>query len=281
LIANARSRVITCLSLLAALTSVASAFGDEKAICVAASEKAQQLRSAGKLVDAREQLTVCGRAECPKLVQQDCTQWTSEVLAALPSVVPAAKDRKGRDIVDVRLTVDGKVATEMLDGKAIILDPGVHSFHFEAKGAAPVDEQVVAKPGEKNRIVTVTLATPDDTGPGASSGHSTGPGTSPEPTSSGPPVAAIVVGSVGLAVGAAALFIDLGANSDARGLRDTCAPKCQQSDVDDVQKKYTLAGVTAGIGGALVVTGVILLILHYNKGSSSQTGLTPTTTFHF
>src|SRR4051812_3792936 len=105
-----RSLVIAGASLLAVLTSDVSAFADEKAICVAASEKAQQLRSTGKLVDAREQLTVCGRAECPKLIQQDCTQWTSEVLAALPSVVPAAKDRKGRDIVDVRLTVDGKVA---------------------------------------------------------------------------------------------------------------------------------------------------------------------------
>src|SRR4051812_23385078 len=87
-----------------------SAHADEKQACLAASEKAQQLRSAGKLGDAREQLNVCGRPECPKLVQQDCTLWMTELLASLPSIVPSAKDRKGRDLVDVRLTIDGKLA---------------------------------------------------------------------------------------------------------------------------------------------------------------------------
>src|SRR4051812_16562109 len=110
-----RSLVGVAMATVAAgVTIVAPAAADEKAICVAASEKAQQLRSTGKLVEAREQLKVCGRRECPKLIQQDCTQWTSEVLATLPSAVPAAKDRKGRDIVDVRLTVDGKVVAESL-----------------------------------------------------------------------------------------------------------------------------------------------------------------------
>src|SRR5262245_61165144 len=94
-------------------SSPQSAFGaDDKAQCVAASEKAQQLRNAGKLSDARDQLVTCGRAECPKLIQQDCTQWMSEVLAILPSVVPGAKDKKGRDIVDARVSIDGKVAAE-------------------------------------------------------------------------------------------------------------------------------------------------------------------------
>ena len=54
--------------LVAILASSHRAFADEKAACVAASEKAQQLKSSGKLVEAREQLNVCGRTECPKLI---------------------------------------------------------------------------------------------------------------------------------------------------------------------------------------------------------------------
>lgn len=255
-------KLVTTASLVGVLSLSSSASADEKQVCAAASEKAQQLRSAGKLGEARDQLAICGRAECPRLIQQDCTQWMSEVLANMPSVVPAAKDRKGRDLVDVRLSIDGRPATETFDGKPIVLDPGVHAFVFDTKGAPAIHEQVVIKPGEKNRIVTVTFATPDD---GSASGGGTRP--APDKRSSSPPIAAYVVGGLGMAAGAVALVIDLGANSDARKLRETCAPRCNQADVDAVQTKYTIAGVTAAFGGALLVTGVVLFILHGSESS--------------
>lgn len=247
-----------------------AAADDSKQACLAASEKGQQLRGAGKLVDAREQFNVCGRTECPKLIQQDCTQWMSEVLASLPSVVPGAKDRKGRDIIDARLTIDGKVATETLDGKPIVIDPGVHSFVFEAKGAGAgpaVKEQLVVKPGEKNRIVSVTIATGDDAvvGPlGPGSGHTEPP---VETSRSSPPIAAYVVGGLGVVALGVAGVMGLLANSDAHDLRSTCAPNCKKSDVDAIQTRYTIGGVTAGVGGALLITGIVLFIVH-GKGSS-------------
>jgi hypothetical protein len=248
-----------------------SADRDEKQLCVAASEKGQQLRTAGKLVEAREQFSLCGRAECPKLIQQDCTQWTGEVLAALPSVVPAAKDRNGRDMVDVRLTVDGNVVTEILDGKPIVLDPGVHAFVFEAKAAAgaaatDVKEQVVVRPGEKNRIVTVTFASADNGGKSATDArdprdthdtHDTS-----MPSKSSPPVVAYVLGGLGIAALGVAGVMGLLANGDAHDLRSTCAPNCNQGDVDAIQTRYTISGVTAGVGGVLLVTGVVLFIVH-------------------
>jgi hypothetical protein len=262
--------LLATATMLAIVPHASRADADEKQACVTASEKAQQLRSAGKLGEARDQLNICGRPECPKLVQQDCTQWMSEVLSSLPSVVPGAKDRKGRDIVEARLTVDGKVVAEMLDGKPIVIDPGVHTFVFDSKGLPAVKEQVVVKPGEKNRIVSVTFATPDDatTTTGAGAG-------APRETSSGsaPPVAAYVLGGVGLAALGAALYFDLTAGGDAHDLRTGCAPNCAQSDVDDVKTKYTIAGVTAGIGGALLVTGIVLFLVH-GKGSS-RTGANP------
>jgi len=260
------------LVLLGALPRTAAA--DDKQVCVAASEKGQQLRSSGKLVDAREQFNLCGRTECPKLIQQDCTQWMSEVLASLPSVVPGAKDRKGRDIVDARLTIDGRVVTETLDGKPIVVDPGVHTFVFEAKGVAAggakaVKEQIVVKPGEKNRIVSVTIATGDDGGAGAGAGTGT---TEPphEAPKSSPPIAAYVIGGLGVVALGAAGVMGLLANSDARDLRDTCAPNCKQADVDAIQTRYTIGGVTAGVGGALLITGIVLFIVH--GSGDSRTG---------
>jgi hypothetical protein len=261
--------LLTAVTLLALVPLASPASADEKQACVAASEKAQQLRSAGKLGDARDQLNICGRPECPKLVQQDCTQWMSELLATLPSVVPGAKDRKGRDVVDARVTVDGKVVTEVLDGKPIVIDPGVHTFVFESKGLPSVKEQVVVKPGEKNRIVTVTFATPDDAvAPPPSSAAPPNAGAAADSSNgSSAPIAAYVLGGVGIVALGAALYFDLAASGDAHDLRSGCSPNCSQSDVDDVKTKYTIAGVTAGIGGALLITGIVLYFVH-GKGSS-------------
>jgi hypothetical protein len=139
---------------------------------------------------------------------------------------------------------------------------------FETRGAPAIKEQVVIKPGEKNRIVTVTFGTPEDGSGSATSGAGVRP--LPEKSSSSPPIAAYVLGGLGIAAGAVALVIDLGANSDARNLRDTCAPRCNQADVDAVQTKYTIAGVTAAFGGALLVTGVVLFILHGSESSSKS-----------
>ncbi|MBS2012312.1 MAG: hypothetical protein JST00_05475 [Deltaproteobacteria bacterium] len=264
--ASTRIAALACGLALAVMAAPARA--DEQRTCLAASEKAQQLRNAGKLSEAREQLVVCNREVCPKLVQQDCSEWMRELLSSLPSIVPGARDKKGRDIVDVKLTVDGKVFTERLDGKPIALDPGVHRFRFETKGHPPVDEQVVVRQGEKNRILTVTFGgASDKSGKSDKSGETI----ATDGEKSGPPIAAYVFGGAGLAVGAVALVINLGASSDAQKLRDTCAPNCSAAEVDDIDKRYAIAGVTAGIGGALFLTGVVLLVVHLTEPSGHAT----------
>jgi hypothetical protein len=71
---------------------------DSAEACMLAAEKAQNLRNAGKLSDAKGELSLCVRERCPALVRRDCTQWMGEVLAMLPTVVPGARDAKGRDL---------------------------------------------------------------------------------------------------------------------------------------------------------------------------------------
>jgi hypothetical protein len=254
-----------------------SARADEKKECVAASEKAQQLRNSGKLNEAREQLVICGRSECPRLVQQDCTQWMAEVLNALPTVIPAAKDKRGRDVIDVKVTVDGKSMTDTLDGKAHPVDPGVHMFRYETKGAAPIEEQVVVRQAEKNRILPITFAMGEDptTGGGGGGGGNGGGGNhNGEEPSSGPPIVGFAVAGAGLIGGGVALYLGLAADSDGRNLRDTCAPKCSQSQVDDVKQRQQTATVVGIAAGVVFAAGVALIVIHY-AGKSSKSGRAP------
>lgn len=230
--------------------------------CVDAAEKAQQLRNAGRFTEAREQLVVCGSPNCPRLIQADCTKWMSELRELLPSIVPGAKDHLGRDLVDVKVSLDDEVLTEALDGKPIPLDPGVYVIRFETEGAPPVEDRLVVRQGEQGRHVSVSFAAPGDS-PASAAQPSVG--------EDAPPIAAYVSGGAGLLALGAGLFINLDANGDARSMRDSCAPHCSESDVDDVRTRQVAGGITAAIGGAALVTGVVLYMLQ--RGSSASTAL--------
>src|ERR1700733_10632931 len=152
-----KRRWIAFLSIpVAAVAFAGNAFADDKQDCIAASEAGQDQKLRGSLRGAREQLLICARDVCPAIVRQDCTQWLTEIIAALPSVVVGARDWKGHDLVDVTVSVDGVVVASKLDGKPIAVDPGVHTFRYEsASGTEPVEEHMVIRQGERNRPLTV------------------------------------------------------------------------------------------------------------------------------
>lgn len=259
--------VIACVSVFA-LPRLAFAAGNADA-CIAASEHAQELRNAGKLTAARDELVSCSKPECPKIVQQDCTRWMGEVLAALPTVVPAAKDPNGKDIVEGKFLIDGKVATDLLDGKPVQVDTGVHVFRIEAKGMKPAEERVVVRSGEQNRVVTWKLeaAPPEPISPPEPTTPSPAPVT--EPPRRNVPILPIALGAAGVVLMGVGLVLDLTATGSAHDLRNGCAPNCAQSDVDEIKTRYAIAGITAGVGAAALIAGGVL----YFARKNSDTGI--------
>lgn len=149
-------RLIALSLALAAVLAPLRASADVQA-CLSASEKGQRARGAGKLREARDLFLVCGGEGCPALVRRDCTQWQSEVVSMLPSVVFGAKDRAGRDLFDVTVVMDGETIARKLDGKSVTVDPGPHTFEFRVAGQPPVIERALVKEGEKTRVVAVTF----------------------------------------------------------------------------------------------------------------------------
>ena len=138
-------------------TSVAALADDDgnKQACITAADEAQRLRDEHKLVKAREQMVACARDVCPGPIRKDCAKWLTDVEASLSTVTLAARDSRGRDFVDVRVSIDGMLFTEKLDGAALFVDPGPHTFRFEIVGKPPIDERVIVREGERNRAVTV------------------------------------------------------------------------------------------------------------------------------
>jgi hypothetical protein len=215
----------------------------ERDSCIAAAEAAQDLRRAGKLTEARERLLTCSRPSCPVIIHQDCTTWMGQVLAMLPSVVLGARDAGGHDLTAVRVSIDGVVTKDALDGKPTDIDPGPHVFRFEAAGLRRIEQTVVVRAGEQNRIVNVTL-------PAA------GTPATPEAPSRGVPAATWVLGSVSVATLASALALDLSAFHDAE-----CKPHCDPTQVDTIKTKTYLAASLLGVGVVSFGSALVVLLV--------------------
>lgn len=275
-------RFVIGLTLAATCAVEGRAWAIDTAQCLAASEKGQRARAAGKLREAKEAFQVCNQDTCPAIVRSDCSKWRDELQASAPSVVFGARDAKGHDLFDVTVSMDGEVVTRKLDGKAVTVDPGPHTFKLEAPGFPAVTEKALIKEGEKARAITVTFADPggtaaaqtkDDPQPQRGADTSRGGGHTVLPW------IVVGVGGVTLVTGLVVLLTapDHPSNCDPETTRcvrlpdqtaDAFAKDQEQAGKADSQP--VLGGVIAGIGGALVVGG---LVWHFLEPTDNKSGV--------
>jgi hypothetical protein len=231
---------------------------DDKEVCFKAVDEGQHQRTARKIVAARDQFIQCARSVCPALVRKDCAQWLSEVQVTLPSVVFGARDAHGNDVLNVRVSVDGNLVADKLDGTSVAVDPGPHVFHFEWEGHGAVDQQTVIREGEKSRLLTVSFS-------GGASGA--------RPI----PVGFWIFSALGLVGGAGFVGFAVSAEGDINHLRQTCAPACVPTDLDIIRSKIIVANVSLGVGIASVgVAAAWLLLTRGPEGKTTALHVEPT-----
>ncbi len=228
-----------------------SAFADEREQCKESAEQAQALRDEGKYRRAREQMLVCVRDVCPGPIKSDCGRWLSELDSVAPTVVFGARVGE-KDVADVKVTMDGVLVTERLDGKPVLVDSGEHTFKFEHQGQVK-EERVIIRAAEKARPIIITFGGATKTEPPP---PPPGGGAAVDEPSIVPP---IVVGGIGvLALGSFALFGIQGSN-DVDELQK-CKPKCQESDVDKARTKLIIADISLGIGVVAIAVSAYMIL---------------------
>lgn len=256
------------VAVLLALPRPARADDGQKAECASSYEKAQEHRTAGRLLEAEEALTRCAADACPAFVKSDCAQWLTEVKREVPTVQFEVTGPKGEPITAVRVFVDGELLLEELDGKPVPLDPGDHELRFEIEGAEPETRQVLVRQGHKDRAVQVSFAA------GKAAEPEVAPPAEPAPTADAPPEAvdesaepgplrpyAWIAGGVGAAALVSwGVFAALG-SSQQSDLESTCKPNCASSDVDSVRTKYLIADVSLITGIVGLGAGVVLYVM--------------------
>jgi hypothetical protein len=233
---------------------------DLKVRCASAYEQAQRTRKEGLLRASREHLLVCAEEACPAVLRNDCVKWLGEVDAAMPTVLLVARDDSGNDVVDVSVSIDGTKILDRLDGKAVAVDPGAHTFRFVRDGRA-VEQQVLVREGDKRRSVAVTFesekSTPRDHAPPASA----------------TPTGAIVLATLGVvAIGAGVGLYVVGAGQKKD--LDACSPRCDPDQVSHTKRTFVYGDVAMGLGIVALASGVIVWVASPSKDVSA--GVAPT-----
>jgi hypothetical protein len=283
-----KRRSSSCSVLLALVAASVSmdAFADDTHECIVASNDGQVLRDAHKLVQASARFAVCARDVCPGLVRKACIDWRDDVATRLPTVVPSAQDTSGHDQLEVRVLVDGRVLVTQLDGSPVPLDPGPHLFRFEPARGEAVEQNIIVREGEKNRLVNAVLGRvaeeppavhPASTTPAAASGLSPSGVAASEVTRAGTshrpwPVASIIFGGVGVAALASFTAFGLSGQAARTDLERTCAPSqtCDPGEVTSMRTKLVIADASLGVG--LVTLGVSAYLFVTRPASRAQTG---------
>ena len=238
-----------------------TAFADdraEKLACAQAADRGQVARDQGHISAARVEFTDCARASCPKLVSQQCTQWLGELTQEQPTVSFRALDPKGNEILDVTVYVDSVERKGSLDGVALDLDPGVHTFRFVHAGLPDVIMQSIIRVKEKNRVIEAKFgAAPVE-----------------QKEEHHRPFRFPWTASVSFALGAAS-FIAMGvfvgtAAHDANAMRQSCAGSCLQADVDWVNTRVLLANITMGTGIGFMSLFALSLIIANTVGNKDD-----------
>jgi hypothetical protein len=260
---RARDLLVSTLLGTALATAAPAAQAADVQACLAASEKGQRARGAGKLREAREHFLVCGGEGCPAIVRRDCSQWNSELATALPSVVFGAKDASGRDLFDVTVSMDGEPLVEKLDGKAVAVDPGPHTFRFESAGAQPVSETALIKEGERARVLSVTFAGGADDAAGAT--VTPAPTTTAEPGEgrghTALPWVVVGIGGVTLVTGVVVFLTtpQRPGNCDRETKTCTRQPDQTAAEFEADQKQAGRADNQPILGGAIAGAGALIL----------------------
>jgi hypothetical protein len=165
----------------------------------------------------------------------------------MPSLSFRARDANGNDVADVAVLVDGAARLDALDGRPMTINPGAHKITFR-RGDLEVEQALVVRSGEKNRLVDVQLGKKEVQ-------VILAPPPPPPPVIVPPPAHPFRfpwTSGVLLGLGVAG-FVTTGvlvavAGSDA-------------SDVDAVSAKLTAANIMFGVGiGATALSALFLVI---------------------
>jgi hypothetical protein len=266
----AGAAAMACCAVLQSLRAAA----DEPttADCLAASEKSLTSKSEHRLRMERTQLLTCAAPSCPADVRRECVRRVDEVNIAIPTIIFEAKDGAGNDLGAVKVSMDDEVLAERLEGTALSVDPGEHTFVFETAGGLALTKTFIISVSQKDRRETITFGPPvssDGAGvpstedrSGLASGGAETPSTEGGSGLGTQKILALVaegIGVVGLGMGSAFGLVALSRKSDAEKVcPNLCVDASGVNKWNDAKSAADVSTVAFLAGGLALAGGAVL-----------------------
>jgi hypothetical protein len=125
--------------------------------CLISYEDSVTLKNRHALTAARARLLICSSTACPADIRNECVARGHAIDAAIPTIIFAFKDATGAALADVTVTMDGELLAEPLQGNALSVDPGAHTFTFDVAGRPKVEKPLMILEGQKERREAVVF----------------------------------------------------------------------------------------------------------------------------
>lgn len=293
-----RSCAIGVFASAVAIASPRAAFADDKAMAEALFRAAKELQAEGKIAQACAKYveshrvdpkpgTILNVATCHEDEGRTATAWADFAEAATFAARAKQSEREkfARGKVDelakklsyvvlrfpeapgLEVSLDGKALTTASAGTRVPIDPGTHTLEARAPGKTTWTSTLVVEPGPVERSVVVPTLADQSTVTVAAAG--------PPPLAEPPRRTELLdgatqrtIGWVAIGVGGAAVgvgaFFGLRTLSEKSTVDEHCVgSRCDETGLranDDAKQAATLSTVAFVVGGAAVITGVVLLL---------------------
>jgi hypothetical protein len=270
-----KGRLVVALGIATLAIAEAASAGS---VCVASADKGQDLRTAGKLKDARSTFLTCAQSTCNAVVRADCERWIREIDKEMPSVVVRVTDARRHDVLGVTLTIDD--ARIERDGSApILVDPGTHVVRARTPSGDVAEAKAHVVVGERARIVDVRFdrLLDEDGGRVTETSTTASPESAPPPSpataSNGPPVLPIALASVGVAALGTFAWFQWQGRAGYEDLENGCAKtrSCTDEQMSPVKTQFTISAVALGVS-AVALGAAAYFFFFADKGESKTTG---------
>jgi hypothetical protein len=173
----------------------------------------------------------------------------------------------GEDVTDVKVLLGDEVLAESLDGRAVQMDPGTHSFVFESAKHGQKEAKVVIKEGQKAQSVEVEFAPDAPIAAATTNGaEPSGDSISTDDASGRRTIAYVLAGVGAVGLGGFAYF-GLSGKSEQDGLDCADTKTCSDEDLDPIKKKYLYADISLGVGVISLGVATYLLLTKPTKES--------------
>ena len=268
-------RTATVVPIMAVLSSATTLLGRDALgappaanECITTYEESVPLRKNHQLKTARAKLVTCSSESCPADIRAECLNRLAEVDASMPTVVFEAKDAAGAMVFAVKVKMDGEVLAERLQGSALPIDPGEHTFTFEVAGRPSVEKQLMIFEGEKlrrERVEFEAIAAPKPIPPVVKTETAEQP---PRPAAKRD-LGKTTIAAVALGVGVASTGVGVAYGFIAMSRRDEASSTCPSACPDmkgvnqwnDARAAGNIATGAFIVGAVGIASGVVVWLL--------------------